>query len=215
MLKSGPDQPATALVVDDHTFMRQAMRSCLEAVGVSRCDEAGSVAEAVSCLREAVPVITVLDLNLPDGSALELIPRVRAAGCERVVVFTSADDSYTVRASYEAGACAYLLKTASPETIMDGLRAALTGEIYADARVASLLAQGVRNAPLADVTSLTRRELQVLGHVAQGRTNAEIADALGTSALSVKSHLTRIGRKLGSGDRTEMVTIAMRAGLLR
>lgn len=206
---------STALVVDDHTFMRQAMRTCLADVGVARTIEAGSIKEALDALRELTPLLVVLDLNLPDGSALDLIPRVRAAGCERVVIFTSADDSYTVRAAYAAGVSAYLLKTASPESIDEGLRAALAGQVYADVRVASLLAQGVRNAPLADITALTRREVQVLGLVARGMTNAEVAAEMGTSPLSVKSHLTRIGRKLGSGDRTEMVTIAMRAGVLR
>lgn len=98
---------------------------------------------------------------------------------------------------------------------MTGLREVLAGRVYADPTVALLLVQGVQEAPLTDGTPLTDREVGVLRLVAEGLTNVEIADRLSLAPLSVKSHLARIGRKLGTGDRTQMVAAAMRSDVLR
>ncbi|GAB3280683.1 regulatory protein, luxR family [Saccharopolyspora kobensis] len=100
--------------------------------------------------------------------------------------------------------------------VTDGVRRVLDGGVYADPSVAPVLAAGTR-VPGTDNTprELSGREVEVLQLVADGRSNKEIGEALNLSALTVKSHLSRIGRKLGTGDRAQMVALAMRAGVIR
>jgi DNA-binding NarL/FixJ family response regulator len=121
-----------------------------------------------------------------------------------------------VRSAFQAGAQAYLLKSASAAIVTDGVKRVLDGGVYADPTVAPLLATGTR-VPGTDNTprELSAREVEVLQLVADGQSNKEIGEALSLSALTVKSHLSRIGRKLGTGDRAQMVALAMRAGVIR
>jgi DNA-binding NarL/FixJ family response regulator len=100
--------------------------------------------------------------------------------------------------------------------VTDGVRRVLDGGVYADPSVAPVLAAGTR-VPGTDNTprELSAREVEVLQLVADGQSNKEIGEALSLSALTVKSHLSRIGRKLGTGDRAQMVALAMRAGVIR
>ncbi len=210
----GSDRPSGGLVVDDHTFMRTAMRTCLEQLDVRPVAEAASLAEARDRLTERTPEVCILDLHLPDGSALDLLSDLTSRQV-KVMALTSADDAYSVRAAYAAGAAGYLLKSAPQATVLHGLREVMAGRLYADPTVASLLVQGVQQAPDLDPTPLTAREVSVLQAVADGLSNAEVAERLGMAPLSVKSHLVRIGRKLGTGDRTQMVAAAMRAELLK
>jgi DNA-binding NarL/FixJ family response regulator len=100
--------------------------------------------------------------------------------------------------------------------VADGVRRVLDGGVYADPSVASLLAAGLRGNPTdAGVNEMSGREVEVIRLVADGQSNKQIGEALSLSALTVKSHLARIARKLGTGDRAEMVALAMRAGVIR
>ena len=114
---------------------------------------------------------------------------LRAAGWQRGMVLTTSDDPYSVRAAISAGVRSYLVSTATASAPVR------TGEARGEG-----------------VDSLSAREVQVLQLVADGKSNKDIGEALGLSALTVKSHLARIARKLGTGDRAEMVVTAMRAG---
>ncbi|MDQ1688429.1 MAG: hypothetical protein QOK42_1404 [Frankiaceae bacterium] len=207
----------TAMVVDDHPLVRESMVSRLTAMGARDVVEAASIGEARARANASGPRdLCVLDVGLPDGSGLDLVADLRAAGWTRLVVLSAADDPYTVRAAFVAGAQGYLLKSASPVVVADGVRRVLDGGVYADPSVASLLAAGLRGSPVQEgVNDLSGREVEVLRFVADGRSNKEIGEALGLSALTVKSHLARIARKLGTGDRAEMVALAMRAGVIR
>ena len=207
----------TAMVVDDHPLVRESMVSRLTAMGARDIVEAASIGEARARANASGPRdLCVLDIGLPDGSGLDLVADLRAAGWTRLVVLSAADDPYTVRAAFVAGAQGYLLKSASPVVVADGVRRVLDGGVYADPSVASLLAAGLRGSPVQEgVNDLSGREVEVLRFVADGRSNKEIGEALGLSALTVKSHLARIARKLGTGDRAEMVALAMRAGVIR
>lgn len=206
----------TAMVVDDHPLVRESMVARLRTLGAADIVEASSVAEARARAAHGARDLCVLDLGLPDGSGLELLADLRAAGWTRLVVLSAADDAYSVRAAFKAGAQGYLLKSASPTTVAEGVTRVLDGAMYADPSVASALAQGLRTGPASEgVGDLSERELQVLQLVADGRSNKEIGDQLGLSSLTVKSHLARIARKLGTGDRAEMVALAMRAGVIK
>lgn len=215
-----PVQPGPgfrALVVDDHPLMRESMVSRLRAMGAVEVVEAASIAEAQARARSGPMDLAILDLGLPDGNGLDLLAYLRSHGWPRLVVLSAADDPYSVRAAFVAGAHGYLLKNASPVVVADGVRRVLSGGVYADPAVAPLLASGLRGAGTAEglAAELSGREIEVLRLVADGKSNKEIGDLLGLSALTVKSHLARIARKLGTGDRAEMVALAMRAGVIR
>lgn len=208
----------TAMVVDDHPLIRESMVSRLRTMGATDVVEAASVAEARARARFGPRDLGVLDLGLPDGSGLELIGQLRSEGWGRLVVLSAADDPHAVRAAFMAGAQGYLLKSASPTVVADGVRRVLDGGVYADPSVASLLAAGIRSGvPQAEggTGELSAREVEVLKLVSDGQSNKQIGEALGLSALTVKSHLARIARKLGTGDRAEMVALSMRAGVIR
>ena len=207
----------TVLVVDDHPLLREAIASRLVTMGAVTVHEAASVAEARTRALASGPCdLAILDLTLPDGSGLDLIGELRGQGWPRVVVLASSDDPHAVRTAFQTGAQAYLLKSASPSVVTDGVRRVLDGGVYADPTVAPMLASGTR-VPGTDNTprELSAREVEVLQLVADGQSNKEIGEALKLSALTVKSHLSRIGRKLGTGDRAQMVALAMRAGVIR
>ncbi len=215
---SPPDSPGfTAMVVDDHPLVRESMVQRLRAMGAREVAEAATIGEARARANVSGPRdLCVLDLGLPDGSGLDLLSDLRAAGWGRLVVLSAADDPHSVRAAFVAGAQGYLLKTASPVVVTDGVRRVLGGGVYADPSVASLLAAGLRTTPAdSGVADLSGREVEVLRLVADGQSNKQIGEQLGLSALTVKSHLARIARKLGTGDRAEMVALAMRAGAIR
>ncbi|PRW65071.1 response regulator [Actinopolyspora mortivallis] len=207
----------TVLVVDDHPLLREAISSRLLQMGAGTVHEAASMAEAKARALATGPCdLAVLDLGLPDGTGVDLVTELRSQGWPRIVVLASSDDPYAVRAAFQAGAQAYLLKSASPTVVTDGVRRVLDGGVYADPNVAPVLAAGTR-VPGTDNTprELSAREIEVLQLVADGRSNKEIGETLNLSALTVKSHLSRIGRKLGTGDRAQMVALAMRAGVIR
>jgi DNA-binding NarL/FixJ family response regulator len=215
-----PSQPRPgfrALVVDDHPLMRESMVSRLRAMGATEVTEAASIAEAQARARSGPMDLAILDLGLPDGNGLDLLAYLRSNGWPRLVVLSAADDPYSVRAAFVAGAHGYLLKNASPVVVADGVRRVLSGGVYADPSVAPLLASGLRGTGTSEglASELSGREVEVLRLVADGKSNKEIGDLLGLSALTVKSHLARIARKLGTGDRAEMVALAMRAGVIR
>lgn len=207
----------TALVVDDHPLVRESMVARLRAMGARDVAEAASVAEARARAAAGPRDVGVLDIGLPDGSGLELLGWLRGQGWNRLVVLSAADDPQSVRAAFVAGAQGYLLKSASSTVMLDGVRRVLEGGVYADPSVASLLAAGLRGGPTSHdgISDLSAREVEVISQVADGRSNKEIGETLGLSALTVKSHLARIARKLGTGDRAEMVAMAMRAGVVR
>jgi DNA-binding NarL/FixJ family response regulator len=207
----------SAMVVDDHPLVRDAMVTRLRAMGAREVVEAATAGEARARAHVSGPrELCVLDLGLPDGSGLDLLSDLRAAGWQRLVVLSAADDPYSVRAAFVAGAQGYLLKSASPVVVVDGVRRVLEGGVYADPAVASLLAAGLRGGPVdSGVGDLSGREIEVLRLVSDGQSNKQIGEELGLSALTVKSHLARIARKLGTGDRAEMVAMAMRGGVIR
>ena len=207
----------TAMVVDDHPLVRESMVQRLRQMGAREVVEAATIGEARARAHASGPrELCVLDLGLPDGSGLDLLADLRTAGWTRLVVLSASDDPHAVRAAFVAGAQGYLLKTASPLVVTDGVRRVLSGGVYADPSVASLLAAGLRTSPVdSGVSELSGREVEVLRLVSDGQSNKQIGEQLGLSALTVKSHLARIARKLGTGDRAEMVALAMRAGVIR
>jgi DNA-binding NarL/FixJ family response regulator len=181
-----------ALVVVASPALREAVAYTLRALGARHVLEVSTVAEARARAAAGVADLCIAEAGLPDGSGIALVRELRAQGWVRGMVLTTSDDPYSVRAAISAGVRSYLVSTASAGAPGVAMRSGDTrGE---------------------GVDSLSAREIQVLQLVADGKSNKEIGEELGLSALTVKSHLARIARKLGTGDRAEMVVTAMRAG---
>lgn len=192
----------TAIVVVASPFVRESISRLLRSLGAAAVVEAASLSEArmrgsVSGARD----LAIVESDLPDGSGIGLVRELRSLGWHRCVVLAGTEDPYTVRAALAGGVRAFLVSPAAG------------GRTAGSSRTATVPPRP-RGARLAGAEGLSGREAEVLQLVADGHSNKEIGDALGLSALTVKSHLARIARKLGTGDRAEMVVVAMRAGVV-
>jgi DNA-binding NarL/FixJ family response regulator len=213
---------ATALVVDPAPLVREALAARLRALGARDVEEAAGLEEARVRAHVSGPrALCVLDVDLPDGapgtdgSGLDLLPELQADGWPVVVVLTDVTAPAVVRSAFLAGVQGYLLKSSPLAVLTEGLQVALGGEVYADPGIASSLALGLTRGASDDGPShLSAREVDILRLVAEGHTNKEIGDLVDLSALTVKSHLARIARKLGTGDRAHMVALALRSGVI-
>lgn len=184
----------TAMAVVAHPGLRDGVVRRLHVLGAAEVSEAASVAEARARAMSTGPRdLCVVELVLPDGSGLALVNELRHAGWGRCIALSSGDDLYAVRAALTSGIKGFVVTTAPQGSVRS-----VTG--------------GRRTT--GGPEGLSNRELQVLQLVAQGQSNRDIGTALNLSALTVKSHLARIARKLGTGDRAEMVAVAMRAGVI-
>ena len=182
-----------ALVVVATPALREAVAYTLRALGARHVLEVSTVAEARLRAAAGVADLCIAEAGLPDGSGIALVRELRAQGWVRGMVLTTSDDPYSVRAAISAGVRSYLVSTATAGSV--------------PVRPGDARGEGV--------DSLSAREIQVLQLVADGKSNKDIGEELGLSALTVKSHLARIARKLGTGDRAEMVAMAMRGGVIR
>lgn len=201
------------VVVDDHPVVRAGIVGLLadepdlEVVG-----EAADGAEALGVVDRVDPEVVLMDLRMPgvDGArATELI--LAAHPGVRVVVLTTYETDADILRAVEAGATGYLLKDTPRQDLVEAVRAAARGETVLAPGVARRLVSQVRGG----AERLTGRELEVLGAVARGLSNAEIGAELFISEATVKTHLLRVFAKLGVSDRTRAVTVALERGLIR
>ncbi len=189
------------MVVVASPFVRETLARTLRSLGAAEVVEATSLAEARARAGSTRGRdLCVVEGGLPDGSGIALVRELRALGWTRAILLSSAEDPYTVRAALAGGVRAFLVSAAAGHP--------------SPSRPAVGTAARPRTVRLAGADGLSGREVEVLQLVGDGRSNKEIGEALGLSALTVKSHLARIARKLGTGDRAEMVVVAMRAGVV-
>jgi DNA-binding NarL/FixJ family response regulator len=172
---------------------------------------------AVALALSTGPDVVLMDLRMPVLDGVGATARIRAGSPEvRVLVLTTYESDASILAAIEAGASGYLLKAAPEDEILAGVRAVARGEVALAPAIAALLVRQVAR-PAADPTpapTLSPRETEVLALVAAGRTNARIALELHVTPATVKTHLLHVFEKLGVGDRTRAVTLAMELGLL-
>jgi DNA-binding NarL/FixJ family response regulator len=201
------------LLVDDHPVVREGLRGMINAEGdLTVVGEAGSGAEAVALAESLCPDVILMDLRMPDVDGVTATERILAASPSiRIVVVTTYESDADILRAVEAGAAGYLLKDASRLELADAVRDAARGKTVLAPSVADRLVQFVRQ-PAA--VSLSSREVEVLGLVAKGNTNADIGRVLHISEATVKTHLLRAFNKLDVSDRTAAVTTAMALGLL-
>jgi DNA-binding NarL/FixJ family response regulator len=215
-----PDTDGVRVVlVDDHDLFRSGLRELLEERGVDVVAEAADGETAVEAVREAAPDVVVMDIAMPGVSGIEATKLVRAtAPATKVIMLTVSADEREVEDAIYAGACGYVLKSAAVEEIVAGIGAAAAGEALLSPRIAAGILERVREAapdpPESPAAPLTEREREVLALMAEGRSNADIADALFISPHTVKTHVSNILAKLEAQTRIEAAVKAARRRLL-
>jgi two-component system response regulator NreC len=200
----------TVVLADDHTVVRQGLRFLIDNEdGLHVVAEAGTVPDAERVTRTHRPGVLILDLNMPGGSGLEAIPRLRQDVPETaIVVLTMQDDPAFARQALQAGARAFVLKEAADEELLEAIRLAANGDTYLNPRVGAAMATAPAHPPVPP-DHLSEREVEVLRLIALGHTNAEIAEQLFLSTRTVETHRAHIQQKLRRTSRAALVRYAL------
>jgi len=217
----GSARMTRVLIADDHRFIRQALRSCLDKEqDMEVIGEATDGEQAVALSAELSPDVVIMDIEMPVLNGLEATRQIRKVSPGTIIlVLTVHDDREYILHILEAGAAGYLTKKAMGKEIACAIRAVTSGEsILSEDIMKQLLAYAFRY-PTEPVVldhgeKLTAREIQVLELVAKGASNKAIAEALDLSLNTVKKYLMGIFDKLHAGSRTSAVINAQRAGLI-
>jgi DNA-binding NarL/FixJ family response regulator len=212
-------EPLRVVVVDDHSFYRAGLARMLNASGVRVVAEAPNGEEALQAVAEHAPDVVVMDLNMPGLSGIEATRRlVETSASTKVLVLTVSADEADVTGAILAGASGYVLKAGPVEEVVAGIRAVAAGQSLISPQVAKFMLEHLREST-ADVrelagTRLSGRELEVLGLLAEGRANQEIADLLVISQSTVRNHISSILLKLQVENRVQAAVRAVRDHLV-
>jgi two-component system response regulator NreC len=203
----------TIVLADDHAVVRSGLRMLLDSeADLDVVAEAGNVEGARRYLRGHHPAVLVLDLNMPGGSSLEAIPKIRAESPDtQIVVLTMQQEPAFAREALGAGAIGYVLKDAADDELVEAVRRAAAGESYLNPRLGARIASEPPPGPPDD---LSQREVDVLRLIALGHTNTEIAAQLYLSVRTVETHRSHIQQKLRLSTRAELVGYALERGLI-
>jgi DNA-binding NarL/FixJ family response regulator len=219
------NEPIRVLIADDQPLLRSGLRVLLgSAPDMDVIGEAATGSEAVAIAREMDPDVVLMDVQMPEMDGIEATREILADSSgedrTRVIMLTTFDLDEYVYEALRAGASGFLLKDADPEDIIGAVRVVAGGDaLLAPSVTRRLIAEFARRPAAARVQpalieGLTEREREVLVLVAQGLSNAEIADRLVISPATAKTHVSRIMLKLGARDRAQLVAIAYERGLV-
>jgi NarL family two-component system response regulator LiaR len=216
-------EPVIRIVIaDDHILVRQGIRAFLETVDdlriVGEADSADSVATICEKLK---PDVALVDLVMP-GGGVEATRSLRAGSpATQVMILTSFEDEQKIVDAIQAGALSYLLKDADADTLAEAVRRTARGESVLHPRIAARLLRTVRQPDVkedpaaAALDRLSQRESEVLGLMADGLSNQQIAQRMGIGEKTVKTHVSNVLGKLGLTDRTQAAVFAWRVGIKR
>lgn len=204
------------LIVDDHDVLGSSLAHALGdeddivAVGV-----AGSLARARELIATTTPDVVLLDHRLPDGNGVDAIAELRELRPSmQVVVLTASPAEQVMLGAVQAGASGFLSKTRSLAEVTGAVRAAAAGEAVISPEMLARLLPRMQRGGATRHTALTEREREVLSLLADGLTNAAIAERLVVSVHTVRNHVANLSAKLGARSKLEALSIAMREGLL-
>lgn len=205
---AGESGPITVVLADDHKIVRDGIRMVLEAeADIDVVAEAGTAEAATRYVLGHRPSLLLIDLNMPGGSSLEAMPKVlESSPATSVIVLTMQDEPAFARRALQAGASAYVVKHSAAKELVDAIRVVMAGETYISPSLgAKLAAEPVDQGPPDE---LTPREVEVLGLLAKGFMNPEIAEKLVLSVRTVETHRANIQRKTGIATRAELTAYA-------
>jgi DNA-binding NarL/FixJ family response regulator len=223
-------QPITVMLVDDHPVFRQGLRRVLESEDdLDVIAEVDHGLEALRVATQLVPDVILLDINLPGMNGLQVARSLKDTLMDiNIIMLTAYHDDQQVFHAIRAGASAYFPKDVSPRRLIEAIRLVHQGSYVVEDRILEkpqvgewLIAQfeqaeGAETDSLgALLVPLSPREMEILQHIAQGKSNKEIAYELGISRQTVKNHMTSILHKLAVNDRTQAAIYALRRGWIR
>jgi DNA-binding NarL/FixJ family response regulator len=198
-------------LVDDHELVRRGIAGLLSAEpGIEVVGEAGTAAQARARIRATDPDIVVLDVRLPDGSGIDVCRDVRSANpATKCIMLTAYDDDEAIYAAVLAGASAYVLKDIRGSGLVDSIRAVGSGKTLLDPALTSRVVDRIsqRQSRSSDLDSLSARENQILGLIAQGLTNRQIGETLSLAEKTVKNYVSGLLSKLGLERRTQAAVL--------
>jgi len=215
------------LLVDDQALVRAGFRMILDAEAeIEVVGEAADGRDAIDQVRSLRPDIVLMDIRMPELDGLEAARRILADGVAgdeppRILMLTTFDRDEYVYEALRAGASGFLLKDTPPEQLVAAIEVVAAGEaLLAPSVTRRVIAEFVKGggpkaqAEFPRLKDLTARELEVLGLIARGLSNAEIAKTLFVSETTVKTHVARVLMKLGLRDRVQAVVLAYEAGVV-
>lgn len=210
---TGEAESIEIVVADDHPVVRSGLRSVLTEHGdMEVVGEAADAEETIRKVNAFKPDVLVLDLMMPGGPTVDSISELRRISPDtQIIVLTMQSDPAYARTALREGASGFILKEAAKDTLADAVRKVAAGGTYVDPVVGVRLAREPEFEGPPD--GLSGREAQVLGLVALGHTNHEIADRLFISVRTVEAHRTHIQQKISFGSRAELVRYALDHGL--
>jgi two-component system nitrate/nitrite response regulator NarL len=215
----GREQPITVVVADDHPLMRDAVvRSLALDDGLRVVAQADRGDQAIAMIRAELPKVAILDLDLGDMSALDVLRLLREEGSStRVLVLSAHTESALVHSALAEGASGYLSKATAPEELARAVRRIAASEMVVEPRLHdSVFAEVRQRGPGTRASpNLSDRELEVLRLSASGESERAIAECLHVSQSSVKTYLRRIYDKLGARDKASAVAAGLRNGLIQ
>ncbi len=201
---------------DDHTLVREGVKALLATEAeMALVGEADNGITAVTEISRLQPDVILLDLQMPGKTGLQIIPEIKTAVPEaRILVVTSFADNENVFPAIKAGALGYLLKDSSPHELLQAIRDVYAGRASLHPIIAHKLIQELNKPSTLPPTEepLTEREVEILQHIAQGKSNQEIADELVVSERTVRTHVSHILNKLHLANRTQAALYALREG---
>jgi len=205
-----PPAKIRILLVDDHFIVRTGLVSLLSTEpSLQVVGEAADGEEAIKQFESLRPDLVLMDLRLPGQSGHEATKRIRQRAPEaRILMLSGYEGDADIHAALEAGVCGYVFKSATGEDLIPAIHAVAAGRRWVPQDVAARLRLG------NSFEALTTRELEVLGQLARGQANKEIADTLGITEYTTKGHLKSILAKLRVADRTQAVIAAVQRGLI-
>ncbi|WP_250294272.1 response regulator [Streptomyces atroolivaceus] len=210
-----PEKVIKVLLVDDHQVVRRGLRTFLEVQDdIEVVGEASDGAEGVARTEELRPDVVLMDIKMPGTDGIEALRRLRELdNPAKVLIVTSFTEQRTVVPALRAGASGYVYKDVDPDALAGAIRSVHAGHVLLQPEVAgALLAQDDTGNGTGRGSTLTEREQEVLGLIADGRSNREIARALVLSEKTVKTHVSNILMKLDLSDRTQAALWAVRNG---
>ena len=205
------DQPSIRILsVDDHPLLREGLAAMINSrPDMSIVAQASNALEAIQQFRKHLPDITLMDLRLPDRSGIEALIDIRAEFPEaRVIMLTTFEGDVEIQRALEAGARGYVLKSMPPKELFEVILQVHAGKKRIPTQIAVQLAEHLSD------EALTTREIEVLGLIAGGNRNRDIAERLFIAEETVKVHIKHIMDKLGASDRTQAVAIGVRRGII-
>lgn len=207
------------LIADDHGVLRAGLRALLNAEPDFRVvDEAADGAEALRLAGQLSPDIVLLDVSMPGMSGIQVTRRLKEMLPQiRILILTVHEDESLLREAIRAGASGYIVKRAVESELIDAIRAVWHGNLYVHPAMTHALLKDLTPEPVTQkmpLEPLTPREIEVIGLIAQGYTNRQVAESLNLSVRTVESHRSHITSKLGLRSRLELVRYAQDHGLL-